>query len=226
MRDPSMDIKGAMLGQIAASPQNIWTPFDFMKIGARAAVDKALQRLVQSGEIRRLDRGFYFRVASNNAAADATHPTLQALIEAISRRDQARLLIDELTAANDLGFTDEVPANIVILSDARLRPVRLGTRQITFRQAAPSKLHWAGRPAMHIVQALYWMHDAIVAGKADAAARRLRNILSDPDRGHGLRSDLRDGLPALPIWMQTFVREILAEADPMAKLPLGRPARR
>ena len=60
----------------------------------------------------------------------------RAVIDAVARRDQSRVLLDGLTAANDLGLTTAVPARIVVLTDARLRPLRLGSQQIRFQTAA------------------------------------------------------------------------------------------
>jgi hypothetical protein len=55
---------------------------------------------------------------------------------------------------------------IVVLTDARLRPIRLGSQQIRFKAAAPSRLYWAGHPAMRIVQALYWLQDVLDTDRA------------------------------------------------------------
>ena len=47
----------------AAAPTTVWTPFDFLDVGARNAVDKALRRLAASGLLRRIDRRLYDRRA-------------------------------------------------------------------------------------------------------------------------------------------------------------------
>jgi len=39
------------------APRQVWTPTDFVDFGNRAAVDKALQRMVTSGQLRRIARG-------------------------------------------------------------------------------------------------------------------------------------------------------------------------
>jgi hypothetical protein len=126
------------------------------------------------------------------------------------------MLIDGLTAANDLGLTDAVPARVVIHTDARLKPLRLGKLDLHFKQTAPSKLYWAGRPAMKVVQALHWLRDTLPQDKA-RIMRRLHAILHDPKHGKRLRNDLRDGLPTLPAWMQDIVREMLQPPVESAK---------
>lgn len=226
MRGPTTDLKAQTLGRVTAMPAAVWTPIDFLDLGARAAVDKVLQRLAKSDSISRLDRGLYYLPRKNSLTDRISMPDTGAVIDAVGRRDQTRLLIDELTAANDIGFTTAVPSQIVVLSDARLQSIQLGNQKIRFKQAAPSKLFWAGRPAMRIVQALHWLQDMIQTGHAEGATDRLRDMLRDPARGQVLRDDLRDGLPTLPIWMQNYLRDMLDEADPALQLPLGRSFRR
>ena len=187
---------------------------DFLDLASRSAVDKALQRLVLAGKLRRIDRGLYDRPRLNTLTGRPTVPDYRAVIEAVARRDQARVVVDGMTAANDLGLTTAVPARIEVLVDARLRPIHLGDQEIRFKAAAPSRLFWAGRPAMRVVQALHWLQD--VAASHDERSRildRIRKILRDPHQGHAMREDLRAGLPTLPIWMQDLVRPLLEESS-------------
>ena len=62
------------------------------------------------GGLRRIDRGLYDRPKINSLTKKATAPDYRAVIDAIARRDQLRLMVDGMTAANDLGLTDAVPA--------------------------------------------------------------------------------------------------------------------
>lgn len=203
-------IKHAILERVHAQQGKVWTPSDFVDLAPRAAVDKTLQRLVAAGELRRIDRGLYDRPRRNRLTGRVAVPDYRAIIQAVARRDQARVLIDGMTAANDLGLTTAVPARIEALIDARLRPIRLGNQEIRFRAAAPSRLYWAGRPAMRVVQALHWLQDDL-GDPAERAriARRLRRLLADAEHGPAIHGDLRAGLSTLPIWMQEFVRALL-----------------
>ena len=137
----------------------------------------------------------------------------------LTRRDRARAVIDGMTAANDLGLTTAVPARIEVLVDARLKPIKLGTQEIHFKYAAPSRLYWADRPGMRVVQALHWMQDMLAQkGERKRIQAALRRLFADPKHGEAIREDLRAGLSAVPIWMQEFLREIL-RADPHEAKP-------
>ena len=207
-------LRSRLLARIAANPDEVWVPGDFADLGNRSAIDKSLQRLVATGDLRRIDRGLYDRPRMNDLTGRLTVPDYRAVIRAVTRRDQARALIDGMTAANDLGLTTAVPARIEVLVDARLKPIRLGSQEIRFRYAAPSRLYWAGRPAMRVVQALHWMQDMLLQENERQRVRaELRALFVDPRYGQSIRDDLQAGLAALPIWMQEFLRELLIPAD-------------
>jgi len=104
-----------------------------------------------------------------------------------------------------------VPAKVVVHTDGRLRPIQLGQLIIEFRLTAASKLYWAGRPAMLIVQALHWLRDTL-SEQREAIRGRLKVLLAN-DASALLRDDLRQGLPTLPAWMQNLLRNVLKEID-------------
>jgi hypothetical protein len=198
----------------AAEASQVWVPTDFAQLGSRDAVDKALQRLVQAGELRRIDRGLYDRPVLNRLTKRPSSPDYRAVVEAIARRDHLRLLVDGMTAANDLGLTDAVPARVTIHTDARRRAIQLDKLNIEFKHTAPSRLYWAGRPAMRVVQALYWLKDTL-GSDHDRILGRLSKVLADPTHGSAIGQDLLDGFSAMPAWMQNLVRE-LPGCDPRA----------
>ena len=210
----SADLRARLMERIKADYCRVWTPGDFADLGGRAAVDKALQRLVASGALRRIDRGLYHCPGEDRLAGVEPALSHRAIIEAVTRRDQARFVVDGATAANDLGLTTAKPARIEVLVDARVRPIKFGYQEIYFKSAAPRRLYWAGRSAMLVVQALYYLQSSL---RDNAERTRVQSILqglfADPKRGQVIRSDLRDGLSALPIWMQEFLRDLIS-VDP------------
>ncbi|CAL8980524.1 hypothetical protein RHODGE_RHODGE_01396 [Rhodoplanes serenus] len=208
------DLKTAILERIRAdAPRKVWTPSDFVDLASRDAVDKALQRLTKAETLRRIDRGLYDQPGFNKLTQKPNPPDPRSVIDAVGRRDQTRMLVDGMTAANDLGLTDAVPAKIVVHTDARRRAIKLGNVTITFRPTAASKLFWAGRPAMRVVQALHWLRDLLVReGESDQVRRKLVKLFEDPTVGPPLKADLTAGMTALPTWMWVFLKP-LVETD-------------
>jgi hypothetical protein len=134
-------------------------------------------------------------------------PDYRAVVDALARRDQNRLLVDGMTAANDLGLTDAVPARVTLYSDTRRRSIQLDKLLIQFKLAAPSRLYWAGRPAMRVVQALHWLKDMLPT-EGDRIRKTLARISDDARQGAAIRDDLAQGFSVLPGWMQAFLRTV------------------
>ncbi len=192
----------------------VWTPSDFLDLGSRDAVDKTLQRLVQANILRRVDRGLYDFPKLNKLTGTLSLPDYQAVIDAISRRDKTRILIDGLTAANDLGLTNAVPGKVTVLTDSRLKSITIGKLVVDFKHTAPSKLYWAGRPAMRVVQALHWLRDVIDKNNPESISSIKRKIvlyLKAHPAKKSIVNDLREGVSTLPIWMHEFVKDLLVE---------------
>jgi hypothetical protein len=192
---------------------HVWTPDDFADLGPRTAVDQALHRLVASKHLRRIARGLYDAPQLNRLTGKLTYPDPRDVIDALTRKGNVRMLVDSMTAANDLGLTDAVPAHIKVLTDGRLRPITLGNLVLDFQYAAPSRLYWAGRPAMRFVQALHWLRDMLPSDDG-SIRKRLISILTASEQGQAIQDDLNNGLSAMPEWMQSTVRDLLRQANP------------
>ncbi len=205
------DLKQLILGRLGQGPAGrVWTPVDFLDLGNRDAVDKTLQRLARAGHLRRIDRGLYDVPRINPLTKKPAVSDYRQIIDAVARRDQVRMLVDGLTAANDLGLTTAVPSHVVVHTDARRRSIQLDKLRIDFKHTAPSRLYWAGRPAMRVVQALHWLKDTLPSDR-DRVGARLATILNDAKYGKAIRDDLRQGISTLPAWMQAVVRDLLQD---------------
>jgi hypothetical protein len=204
------DIRAQIAERIAMDESVlVWVPPDFAALGSRGAIDKALQRMAAAGELERLDRGLYLR----SGAGPLSVHDYWAVVDAIARPDRLRVLVDGEMAAQALGLTATVPTKVIILTEARRRSLELGTFTVEFKQTNPGRLFWAGRAAMAVVQALYWLKESQVIDQQ--VVDRLRGIVSEPVRGPLIRRDLVEGFSTLPGWMQSVVRE-LPGCDPNA----------
>lgn len=212
MRGSNLDLKPQILERVGTSHPRTWSASDFADLGPRPAIDMALSRLVASGDLRRVRRGLYDKPRPNPLTGRESVPDAEATIEAITRSRGVRYVVDGLTAANDLGFTDAVPATTVVHVDARLKPVTLGNLKITFKRSPAATLVWAGRPAMRLVQALHWLEDTIPRD-SERIQSRIRRLLDDARHGEAIRNDLKQGFGLLPPWMQELLREPVFGAE-------------
>ena len=168
------------------SPFGVWMPADFADLGPHDAVDQVLHRLVRAGTIRRITRGLYDKASLNALTGKSTHPDLRTVIDALARRDSARMIVDGITAANDVwpegwGLSDAVPAHIIVHTDARLKSLALGNLAISFKKNPASYSGPDVQPCISYRRCLgcvMWLQsDAPCVGK------RLQSIVVDPIRG-------------------------------------------
>lgn len=219
MPDPTSDTLDRIYDRIAESaPAGVWSRADFLDIGTPNAVEKALQRLTSRGNIRRPYRGLYDKPSVSKLTGKMVFPPRASFVDAIARRDMLRVLVDGMTAANDLGLTTAVPARSTIHADTYPRTIEIeasagdakATRpviyKLDFKRISAKTAFWAGRPAMRIVQALAWFRDE--KSSFDAAINGIVRYLSrNPDRDK-IAQDLRDNIHALPAWMYPLVETI------------------
>ena len=69
---------------------SVFTPKDFLDLGGRDAVDKALSRLATRGEVRRLARGLY-EYPREHPELGTLSPDIEKIAKALSGKDRLRL---------------------------------------------------------------------------------------------------------------------------------------
>lgn len=222
MPDPTSDTLKRIRDRIAkAAPSGVWSRADFLDIGTPNAVEKALQRLVLRGEIRRPYRGLYDKPGTSKLTGQMVFPPRSSFVDAIARRDKLRVLVDGMTAANDLGLTTAVPARSTIYADTYPRTITIEANAgdpnatkpviftLDFKRVSAKTAYWAGRPAMRIVQALNWFRDD--RPNIETAIAGIVRYLSRSPHRQLIIQDLRENIHALPAWMYSVVNSIISE---------------
>ena len=189
-----------VLSRIRRSRQgSVFSPGDFLDLGARSAVGVALHRLAKAGRIRRIRRGLY-DLPRQHPIIGQTAPDIMATVRALMNGSHAQWQFSGAYAANALGLSEQVPAKIVILTDGVPRRVSLGKLMLDFRRAAPRNLIGAGRRAGLVIQALRYLHGS--PEMSQHVARLKRDL--DPKT----KKDLALLAPKLSAWMRPLAEEI------------------
>ncbi|HLO52412.1 MAG TPA: DUF6088 family protein [Kamptonema sp.] len=179
----------------------VCTPSDFLDLGSRTIIDKALSRLVKDGSLRRISRGLYdlprMRGILNRPAA----PNVDAAIKALARRDNIKFMPDGIVAANSLGLTNAVPAKTAYLTDGTTRTLKVGGRTVHLKHARKELMSWLDRPGLTVVLALDWLGKLAASGTE--VINNLRSRLPDD-----VKQDLLKGKDILPSWMAKIVDSI------------------
>lgn len=178
---------------------SVFTPNDFLDLGGRDAVDKALSRLAAAGTVRRLARGLY-EYPREHPELGTLSPDIQKVAKALAGKDRIRLQPAGAYATNLLGLSEQVPAKVVFLTDGPSRTVKIGRQEIQLRRTTPRTMAAAGRLSGMLMQAFKHL------GREHLTPRRLAYLKRTlPEKE---RKQLTKDLPLAPTWMHPFFREL------------------
>jgi hypothetical protein len=114
------------------------TTRDFLALGTRRAVDRALARLAQDKTIRRLAQRLYdYPRVHKKLGILAPNPDEVASV--LAAKTGSRLQV--WRAANLLGLSDQIPAQLVYLTDGPAHRVKIGAQTIQLKPARPRSRH-------------------------------------------------------------------------------------
>ena len=176
-----------------------FTPNNFLDLGGRDAVDKALSRLAIKGTIRRLARGLY-EYPREHPELGSLSPDIQQVAKALAGKDRIRLQPAGAYATNLLGLSEQVPAKVVFLTDGSSRTVKIGRQEIQLRRTTPRNMAAAGRLSGLLMQALRHLGEKHIT---PARIKYLKRTLPAKERQQLLKD-----LPLAPAWMHPLFREL------------------
>jgi len=173
---------------------------DFLSFGSAKAVSKALERSVTRGEIQRVARCIYARLAADSILGPIK-PSTEEIAEAISKRDKARIIPTGTLALNALGLSTQIPINVVYYTDGSARKIEVGNRTIKFKKTAPKNLATTGKISTLVIQALKEI------GKDNATAQEIEIILNQLKKEDPYR--LAHDIKFAPEWIRIIMRKAL-----------------
>ena len=129
---------------------------NFISYGNRDAVNKALERLVEKGQMLRVARGIYcYPKMEKIYGLGMVPPSLEDIAKAMAKRDGARIVPTGLYAQYQLGLTQQIPMNIAYLTDGVSRTINLGEgKNIKFKHVSPRYFSIRSRLALLLTTAL------------------------------------------------------------------------
>lgn len=112
---------------------------DFVSYGNRNAVNKALERLTEKGLMLRAARGIYcYPKIEKVYGLGPVPPSLEDIAGAMAKRDGAKIAPTGLYAQYQLGLTQQIPMNVVYLTNGVSRTINIGEgKSIKFKHSSP-----------------------------------------------------------------------------------------
>lgn len=165
-----------------------------LHLGNRAAVDQALSRLAERGQLIRAGRGVYLHPIASRFGMRT--PSVEQAVKALANQRGEIIVSNGAAAANALGLTTQVPVRSVYLTSGRSRKMNLGKQVVELRHAPRWQLTLADRPAGEAVRALAWLGPE----KAETALKTLKSKLPP-----GAFGELVAAAPQFPTWLAQSV---------------------
>ena len=186
--------------QIEKAPdKSVFFTEDFRGFGTSEAIKTTLHRLVKRGTIKSMARGIYAKPKESKLLGE-TLPGIDDVVDAIAKRDRARLLPTGILALHALGLSTQIPMKMVYLTDGTPRKIHIGKHTITFKSTSSKMLAMKGAVSQLAVLALKSIGNGYVR---PAEEERIISLLRQESR-----KDLKHDINLAPQW----IAEIMAKA--------------
>lgn len=171
---------------------------DLSALGSEEAVKVSVFRLTQQNIVRRIKPGLYYYPQKSDFFGEVP-PSLNKIAGALAGKYKTRLQPSGAFAANILGFTDQVPAQLVYLTDGESKKIVVDNRQILFKKTTPKNMKMAGQTAGLVVQAFKYIgKDHIDEKKINTLKRKL----TEADKIF-----LKKNISLVPCWIAKIISE-------------------
>lgn len=177
----------------------VFTPRDFLDIGSRASINKALSRLAKKGLIRRLDRGL-FEYPKQHPVLGILAPNSDSIAQAITAKTGDKAYPSGAMAANMLGLSSQVPTKTSYLTNGKSRTKIFSDRIIDVKHARVPIIDTLPLKINMTLQALSYLGKS---GTDNQTIAQCASILNDQEI-----KDLSMAIPHIPSWMTGIVLQI------------------
>lgn len=163
-------------------------------------VGGTLSELTNEGVLVKLAQGIYARPRKSRFGV--VLPSVEKIVQAISKRDNAKVIPFGMTALNALGLSTQVPMNYTYLTTGSERTISLKNQQVVLKRGVPKNFCYTTRLISLMVQALRALKQENVGQEEIQTIRTL--ITREPDK-----ESLTKDVDMMPAWMKRIVKPML-----------------
>lgn len=160
-------------------------------------VTKLLAIFEKEGIISRISKGVY--VKARKTRFGVLYPSALELATEIAKRDKAIIIPTGVTAANQLGFSTQVPMTTSFLTTGSSRKLFMGKRMVVLKHGAPRNFAFKGILMRDLVQALRCIGENNITTKDE---KQIAKLLSEMQETETLEHDLL----LAPVWMRNIIK--------------------
>ena len=183
---------------------SVFTNSDFYHIGNRKTVTWSLSSLRGRGMIRPLLSGIFDYPIYSELLQEWLAPDVDAVAQAIARKNQWHIQITGESALNYLGLSTQVPGRYLYLSDAQSREYQLMNSTIEFNRSPLKQSKFKSRQTEIITQALLSLGESNLN---DAVITKITDFITEKEKPR----ILKDSRYA-PAWIGELLRNIISNS--------------
>jgi hypothetical protein len=198
MSSAAQSLPELILSQVVRKPEGaLVSAREFLHLGSRAAIDKALSRFARSKHLMRAGWGLYILPVETKFGLSAPSP--EKVVAQLAATNAETIAPHGAAAANKLGLTTQVPAKTIYYTSGPNRRIKLGAQTVELKHAPHWMLLGPGH-AGEAVRALAWI------GKEGAAHALAKLKAKLPESELHELVTLRSSFPS---WLSESVSQAL-----------------
>ena len=180
----------------------LFTISDFEDLNNDNLVTRTLSRLQIEGTIVRVATGIYMNPKKTQFGI--LYPTLDQIAQKIAERDKAQIMPTGDTALNILGFSTQVPMNAIYITNGAKRKVRVGERNIIFKNVVQKNFQFKGKLLPLIIIALKELGESRIT---DEIRNKIISLISESNTDE--RTTMMHDLYLSPVWIKELLLPII-----------------
>lgn len=162
-------------------------------------VRQILSDLAEQGLVVRIAFGIYLKPMVSRFGI--VYPSVNEIVVAIAKRDNAQVLPTGNTAMNQLGLSEQIPMNSEFITSGSARVIKIGNRTIRLRRSVPKNFAYKGELMPVLVQAMK------AIGKDNLTEEhkgQIRRLLAEHPEEQTWQQDIQ----LAPAWVRKVVADI------------------
>lgn len=180
----------------------VFSTEEFSHYGNPDAVQKALSRMVERGQLLHVSHGIYcYPKIDKELGLGMLFPSYEEIAQVIAKRDKVKIFPAGALAQNMLGLSSQVPMNVVFLTDGSNRKINIKNgRGVLFKHVSPKKLAFNDKIAMLITTALREM------GKENVTEEHIKQLKKVVEQ-HPEPFTIHD-MKLMPLWIRNLITKL------------------
>ena len=180
----------------------LFTINNFESVNNDNLVTRTLSRMQNEAAIIRVATGIY--MIPKKTQFGILYPTIDQIARKIAERDKAQIMPTGDTALNVLGLSTQVPMNAVYITNGAKRKVKVGNRNIIFKNAVQKNFQFKGKLLPMIILALKELGENRVTNEIkDKIAKLILDSAADE------KSTMLHDLYLAPVWIKELLLPII-----------------